>query len=64
MITITIDTQNAAFAGNKRGDEVARILRGIADAYYGWGNVKKNGPIRDSNGNAVGMLVDDGPDAE
>lgn len=48
MIKIKIDTGNAAFEGDNRRDEIARILRKIAD------NIEYGGEpsfINDVNGN-------------
>lgn len=55
-ITITINTDNAAFEGESWGLEVARILRDLAaylpdsEAEVGPGA----GTLRDHNGNTVG----------
>ena len=35
MITIHLSTDNSAFDGEGRGDEIARILRGVADRIEG-----------------------------
>lgn len=57
-ITITINTDNAAF-GETEDDvnrEVARILREVADrAVYAPTEFDAH-PIRDANGNAVGSI--------
>lgn len=51
MFTLTIETENAAFANNMAG-EVARILREAADRLEAGGEV---GVLRDANGNKVGV---------
>lgn len=55
MITITIDTDNAAFDGNLEG-ELTRILWNLGDKVLD-DNLHDNMPLRDSNGNAVGKVV-------
>ena len=52
MYNVTIETENAAFEGDDKCDEVARILRRLAQ------NVENMGlceyVLRDINGNRVG----------
>lgn len=48
---LEIATDNAAFEGEDRNYEIARILRGIAD---GLEQGKESGIARDINGNRVG----------
>ena len=59
-VTITIDTDNAAFHenGDHPGGELARILRDVADD-HALGLVYDRG-LRDVNGNTVGKVVVDG----
>lgn len=57
MIAITIETGNAAFAGDNRGPEIARILRRLADEVGGKGGYE--GTLRDCNGNVIGVVEDD-----
>lgn len=60
ILTITIDTANADFAGQPEY-AVADILEGIADGIRN-GSIDDDRPIRDINGNTVGHLTvgDDG----
>ncbi len=54
-ITITIDTDNAAFMDGNEGPEVARILHRLATVCedgVGWFRLA----LRDSNGNTVGFV--------
>ena len=55
QITITIETGNAAFEEAGTGQEVARILRKLADQIEEWPGASafKVG-LRDVNGNRVG----------
>lgn len=54
MITITINTDNAAF--DDGSDEVTRILGNLADdALYG--NLFNGQHILDSNGNTCGLVT-------
>lgn len=48
-------TENAAFAGDDLRPEVARILRQVADKVEN--GMGLEGPINDSNGNAVGYWL-------
>ena len=61
MITITIDTNNAAFDGNP-SIEVARLLRKLAgmveDSYDFSGSIPRLF-LRDVNGNTCGNLTQD-----
>lgn len=55
MFTLKISTANAAF--DDEGQEIARILRVIAEQVLDCGHysaVKHSQPIRDINGNTVG----------
>ena len=53
MFRIKIDTDNQAF--NQEGQEVARILRGLADQVEHLDKLQKcRLPLRDLNGNTVG----------
>lgn len=57
MITITIDTDNAAFADDECGSEVARILLRLAAAITEHGLDDMAGlSLRDINGNKVGAM--------
>ena len=59
MLTVKIDTQNAAFEGPAFGAEVARILQiaaQIADVEIDERTQYKR-KLYDSNGNAVGTLT-------
>lgn len=60
MITITIKTDNAAFADGNRAAEVARILRVIADRIEGG----ETPTVYDYNGNKVGAITLTGKDRE
>lgn len=58
MITITIKTDNAAFEGNDKAPEVARILRNLADA------IERNDRVadytlRDDFGNRCGTVTEE-----
>ena len=58
MITITINTENAAFEGENYGPEVARILRELANILTA--DLLPNYaplPLYDSNGNRVGKVI-------
>ena len=56
-ITILINTANEAFYPNP-ADEVARILRDLADKFTDVGMIDAKEPIRirDVNGNTVGAI--------
>lgn len=54
-LTITIDTDNAAFEDQPEY-EVARILRELANGIEK-GYIDDNSSIRDRNGNTVGQLT-------
>ncbi len=59
MVKIIIETDNAAF-GDDPGDELARILRRLADLYANGrlnADITHESPLRDANGNTVGSLV-------
>ena len=61
MITITIETDNAAFEGRHRPREIARILQELAVEYRSLYRPNLDGlKLRDSNGNTVGVVQDDG----
>lgn len=56
-VTITIQTDNAAFEDNGIGAEVARILKEIAVEIHDDTNVDNwDRNLRDENGNTVGKL--------
>ena len=57
MITIMINTTNAAFDGDLNG-EVARILRGLANGLAD-GAIGDACRLRDTNGNTVGTFRND-----
>jgi len=59
MISIKFDTDNAAFDGEDRGPEIARILRVLANRLEQRGGVDAGAEwtIYDINGNHVGDLV-------
>lgn len=55
-LTITIDMNNAAFEGNN-GDEVARILRDLADRkQFCTLSIGDRENVWDINGNTVGKM--------
>jgi len=55
-ITITINTDNEAFACCDTGPEVSRILRDLAQIWdYNWGETPTIN-LRDLNGNTVGKV--------
>ena len=56
MITIKINTDNAAFSELSPGTKVARILRGLADKLYGESLGPFSGDLSDSNGNFCGTI--------
>ena len=58
MITITIKTDNAAFEDGNRTDEIARILREIADDI----SSGHTPVVNDLNGNKVGSVMLTGKD--
>lgn len=59
MIIITIKTDNAAFDNTDdpctRQNEIARILRELADEFENGGEPSA---LRDINGNTVGRVID------
>lgn len=55
MITITIDTDNAAFDNNPEG-EAGRILRQLGNQFLS-NIVYDDMPIKDLNGNTVGHVA-------
>lgn len=57
-LRLSIDTSNAAFDGDDRGLELARILRDLADKLEAgdFGPTYTAAPLRDINGNRVGMV--------
>lgn len=62
-ITITIDTDNAAFEDGARGQEVARILTEIANQYRSTDFPRSSNKwqnVRDVNGNQCGQIRDTG----
>lgn len=64
MITITLNTDNAAFGldASERGQEIARILRSLADRFAAT-DVTSGDKLRDYNGNTVGKVTDDDTEA-
>ena len=52
MLTLKVDTDNAAFEGDLLTEECARILRYVADQLEG--ECRTDGTILDANGNRVG----------
>lgn len=60
MITITIRTENAAFADEYYNAEIVRILRNLADKAER--NNTLNYRILDTNGNTVGAVTLTGRD--
>lgn len=59
MITIKINTSNAAFSDGNRDTEIARILERLAREWYSVGDGHK---LRDVNGNTIGAVTMTGPD--
>ena len=59
MINITFRTDNAAFEGEARGPEIARILRQLAATLESRSRLHLGyeADIRDANGNKVGEVV-------
>ena len=61
MVTLTIETDNAAFEGSNIGPEIARILRETADRiedeHLGELWIMCSMPIVDINGNVVGDIT-------
>ena len=55
MITITINTDNAAFQDNE-SFEVIRILQRLVDSIRDGGYIQPSYTLRDLNGNTVGTL--------
>jgi hypothetical protein len=53
-ITITIDTTNAAFQDGNRDQEIARMLRLIANSFDDQGDSTNR--LRDINGNHAGII--------
>ena len=54
MFKVTIRTDNAAFEGEGRAAETARILRELADKIE---SGRVYGSVQDGNGNAVGAFA-------
>lgn len=58
-LTLEIECDNAAFDDHP-SDEIARILRGVADDFAGYGRPGRReirtGSLRDINGNRVGRF--------
>lgn len=54
-VTITLDTENAAFTVENEAEAVYHILREIAVAWRVWG--LSDYVIRDVNGNTVGECI-------
>jgi hypothetical protein len=55
MFRVKIETGNAAFEGDSKGYEIARILRDAADRIE---DGQKTGYLYDVNGNRVGEFRD------
>lgn len=54
---LTLEMENAAFADGMAGQEVARILRQLADKIQDWPGANAfNLGLRDINGNKVGKF--------
>ena len=53
MLTVSIETDNDAFSGDAKYNELPRILRKIADTIEG-GSLLGSHSLLDSNGNYVG----------
>lgn len=62
MFKLEFTTDNAAFEGDDGANEVARILKKIANAVSGDGS--EGGTIHDFNGNKVGQWSLDFPEEE
>ena len=58
MFILKFSTDNAAFDGDLRTEEIARILRQIADRIEG--ECREGGRIYDQNGNGIGTWVTEG----
>jgi hypothetical protein len=54
MLSIQIQTDNAAFEGDDNGTELARILRKLAVVLEDMGTGPDSGQLYDINGNRVG----------
>jgi len=54
MLTVKIKTQNAAFDGDDKALELARLLREIAQRLE---EGQTRGEVRDTNGNTVGAFA-------
>jgi len=54
VFTLRIDTDNDAFSADEGRDEVARILRNLAEILWTKGPGDDTGLLRDVNGNTVG----------
>jgi len=59
QLNLHIDLDNAAFDDESGGDELARILRNLAEFFAMRGELPRNDslPIRDINGNLVGHMT-------
>lgn len=53
---VVIDVENAAFELENRGNELARILRQVADKVEAASQGRSMGDLRDINGNWVGRF--------
>jgi len=56
MVKIRIATENAAFSEGAVGDEIAGILRCLADKVEGSNMEDESIRLRDADGNGVGWL--------
>ena len=54
MFKVAFRTDNAAFDGDMYTEEVAAILRKLADRLEGMGAADATGNLTDTNGNVVG----------
>lgn len=58
--TLSFDMDNAAFDPRPE-PEIANVLRRLADTVLHTGTSPEHGPIRDTNGNTIGVwIVDEG----
>ena len=55
MLSVNIETDNAAFEGDAKYHELPRILRKVADAIEG-GSLLGSTALLDVNGNSVGEV--------
>lgn len=60
-VSITFDTDSAAFDGDNYRDEVLAVLRRITDKIT---TGESDGVVRDVNGNHIGNWYMDGPESD